>query len=545
VDAQTGKEISRVTGKAHRFQKSADGNLVFAIYEDQATILDAASFSIISCLKGHEHNIDNVFRMKNGEMILSIGEDNTARVWELKTGKLLYTYLIMGKEHQFVTIPSGHYMANPGASKLLHYVSPDLKVISFEQLDVKFNRPDLVLKDVGANEELIISYRKAWEKRLKRLGLQPQNINESYNLPQVDIRNRDAIAYEQHSSQLSLQVYASDSLHKLAKFNIWVNENPVYGQRGYSIARSGKNTLDTTINVILNSGINQIEVSVTNEKGGESYRMPLIVNNLTDAKPVTYFVGLGVEAFKDPKYNLQYSVKDIRDLAKNLRGKLGDALIIDTLFNEKFNTATLRGIKKKLQLMNVNDRVIVAYSGHGLLSRDFDYFLSTSNVNFDQPEQNGLPYEELENLLDSIPSRKKLLMIDACHSGEVDKEDLVQIGNAPDSLVKGLKPVAYKKEGQMGLQNSFELMQQLFVDVGKSTGSTVISAAAGTQFALERNDLENGVFTFSVIELMKSHQHIRVGELKKKVAARVFTITNGLQRPTFRNEPRLVDWEVW
>ena len=55
-----------------------------------------------------------------------------------------------------------------------------------------------------------------------------------------------------------------------------------------------------------------------------------------------------------------------------------------------------------------NDKVIIAYSGHGMLSKEYDYYLSTYSVNFEKPEQNGLPYDELENLLDSIPARKKL-----------------------------------------------------------------------------------------------------------------------------------------
>lgn len=182
-----------------------------------------------------------------------------------------------------------------------------------------------------------------------------------------------------------------------------------------------------------------------------------------------------------------------------------------------------------------------------MLSKDFDYYLSTYAIRFENPQENGLPYEDLENLLDSIPARKKLLLIDACHSGEVDKEDLIALKNIPDNLLlkKGLKPVAYKMEGHLGLKNSFELMQSLFINVGKSTGATIISAAAGTQFALERNDLKNGVFTYSILESMKKYPSLKISALKKIVGERVEQLTNGMQRPTSRNEMIAVDWTIW
>ncbi len=189
--------------------------------------------------------------------------------------------------------------------------------------------------------------------------------------------------------------------------------------------------------------------------------------------------------------------------------------------------------------------MIVAYSGHGLLSKEFDYYLSTYAVNFEKPEQYGLPYDELENLLDSIPARKKLMLIDACHSGEVDKEDLITLTASSDSLIKGFKPIVYKKDKKhLGLKNSFELMQSLFVNVGKSTGATIISAAAGTQFALERNDLKNGVFTYSILEAMSKYPTLKISELKKIVGERVEQLTKGLQKPTSRNETIAVDWSL-
>ena len=172
--------------------------------------------------------------------------------------------------------------------------------------------------------------------------------------------------------------------------------------------------------------------------------------------------------------------------------------------------------------------------------------ISTYAVNFDKPEEGGLAYDELENLLDSIPARKKLMLIDACHSGEVDKDDLIAMNATDKKLIKGLKPVAYKNEGHLGLKNSFELMQSLFVNVGKSTGATIISAAAGTQFALEGVDnLPNGVFTYCILEAMEKNTTMKISELKKIVGERVVEITKGLQKPTSRNETIAVDWNLW
>jgi hypothetical protein len=88
-------------------------------------------------------------------------------------------------------------------------------------------------------------------------------------------------------------------------------------------------------------------------------------------------------------------------------------------------------------------------------------------------------------------------------------------------------------------------MQELFVNTGKSTGTTIISAAAGTQFALERGDLKNGVFTYCILEAMKQYPAMKVNSLKKTVSARVEQLTHGLQRPTSRNETIMVDWRVW
>jgi len=85
----------------------------------------------------------------------------------------------------------------------------------------------------------------------------------------------------------------------------------------------------------------------------------------------------------------------------------------------------------------------------------------------------------------------------------------------------------------------------LFVNVGKGTGATIISAAGGMQYAQERGDLKNGVFTYSILEAFNNNKTLKVSELKKLVGDKVTELTNGLQKPTSRNETINVDWQVW
>jgi WD40 repeat protein len=494
--------------------------------------------------------IENIVFSPDKKQLLFSLFNNTLRLFDIEKEKFIFTFIYIDSSDYIVQMPTGYYQSTPGAAKLLHYVAKNLKPISFEQLDVKYNRPDLVLKAIGISDTVLISsYRNAYVKRIKKLGIDTAAFRDGYSVPEADFVNRNEIASEQKMEKLSLHIKGMDSTYKLDRYNVWVNEVPLYGQRGISIRKINSNSLDKTVEITLSEGENRIETSITNVNGAESYRMPLTVNYspTVSQKETTYFIGIGIDKFSNASKNLQYSAKDIRDFSAAMQKQFGNNVVIDTLLNENVTADNIKALKKKLLQTKVNDKVIISYSGHGLLSKSFDYYLSTYAVNFDNPEENGLPYDELENLLDSIPARKKLLLIDACHSGEVDKEDVIVINAVADSmhLTKGTTIVGSKEGKGLGLKNSFELMQNLFVNVGKSTGATIISAAAGTQFALEKNDLKNGVFTYCVLEAMTTQANMKVSTLRNTVTTNVQKLTNGLQKPTSRNESINVDWLVW
>jgi WD40 repeat protein len=491
-----------------------------------------------------------IFTLDSKKIILGTSA-GINKVVDLQTKKMEYHFFQIDSTDYFTQTPDGYYQASQGATKLLHYVTNDLKVITFDQLDIKYNRPDKVLETLGsADAGLINSYHRAWEKRMKKLGIDTTQFKEDYSVPEMDFTNRDAMQLNNVNGKLPLRIKGSDGFYKLDRFNVWVNEVPLFGLKGISIKSRNKSSFDTTLTIALSQGENRIETSIINANGTESYRMPLFAKYAPSSPKKTkrHFIGFGINQFANPEYNLSWSVKDIRDLALKLSSKYPE-IIIDTLFDANLTKENMLALKTKLLLLNEDDIVMVSYSGHGVLSKEFDYYLSTYPINFNNPEDKGLAYDDLESLLDNIKPRQKLMLIDACHSGEVDKDEIAKIESAKKSLSKNgiatkstIKVVPKKN---IGMVNSFELMQKLFVNVGKGTGSTIISAAGGMQYAQERGDLKNGVFTYSILEAFNNNLTLKVSALKRQVGNRVLQLTNGLQKPTSRNETNNYDWIIW
>jgi uncharacterized caspase-like protein len=310
--------------------------------------------------------------------------------------------------------------------------------------------------------------------------------------------------------------------------------------------------------VALTAGANKIEVSVTNSKGSESLRSIAKVNcEIKAVIPSLYLVSIGVSNYTNSDYNLKYAAKDALDISnytETLGDKYSDVHIIK-LLNKEVTVANVREIKKTLVKTNVSDVVIVFFAGHGLLDDNFNYYLATHNIDFNNPSKNGLSYENLEGLLDGIPARKKLLLMDACHSGEIDKDDLEKTTSNNSENVKVTSRGAIGvnlKSNKIGLKNSFELMQMLFADLRRGTGAMVISSASGVEFAYEGEEWENGVFTYALLEGLKSgnsdfnkDNEISVSELRNYVINRVYDLTNGKQNPTARKENLEFDFKVW
>ena len=520
---------------------------------------DLITGQLTASLIGHTSYIKKVTPIE-GRKLVSYGIDNTIKIWDLDKNKLLYTILYLRNSNWIIMLgDSKYYYCSKDASKMLHYVTDDLKIIGFDQLDPVYNRPDIVLDSLNnffgsVDEDLIHQYHNAWVKRMQYLGLDTSVMSDgSVQIPYAEISNESSISYQQDNSELTLNLSASDSVNTLLRYNILINEVPLYGSTGFSLKNRSISQFDTTITISLTEGANRIQFSVFNDKNFENYKYPLYVNYKTKDKLVsnTYFIGIGVDEFIDQDIeDLSYCVKDIKDIDSTLSNK--DNIISHLYFNEEVTRDNILGIKKILLNTTENDKVVISCSSHGLLDCMNNFYLAMHDIDSEDPEQGGLKYEELLNLLDSIPARKKLLLIDACNSGNNEITENNQIVMLDSTSDGGRGLILENKNEENILSSSFDKMMELFVNINNPTGAIVISASGGKQSALEGDavkvdgkQIENGAFTHSFLEFLNKNSIIKISELKSYVQDRVEIITNGKQKPTSKQEALEYDWELY
>jgi WD40 repeat protein len=556
------------TGRLERSVEAHEGSWIFNIIlspmgeylitcSDDKTIKlwKAADLQHMKTFAGHESWISQAGFMSDQKHLFSSGADYTLRIWDMTSGKETASLILVDTADLVTRLPNNYYSATRQATRFLSYRIGN-ELFPFEQFDLRYNRPHEVLRALGTRDTALIrAYEMAYAKRLKRSGFSESDFNNDLHLPEITIDGSESIPQVTTDPLLAVAISASDEKYFLDRYYISVNNVPVNGNNGKSLADLKTRSFETKAEIVLSEGLNRIVISCMNEKGVESLRKEIYTRYqpTSPIKKKVHFIGIGASHFADGRMNLQYADKDILDLVKVFQSRYPD-LEVDTFLNQDVTREKILMIKDKLRYTGVDDIVIVSVSSHGLLDEKLDYYIATHDMDFQEPAARGLKYEELEDLLSDIPARRKLLMIDACHSGEVDKEELPDPGIVEDNSAKlkenenkkGIKPKA-----RIGQQNSFELMKELFTDISRGNGASVISAASGKEFALENSTWSNGVFTFSLKKALLENladlngDGITVNELKNFVSDQVEKYTNGRQRPTTRKENLEYDWKIW
>ena len=502
----------------------------------------------ICLLRGHNANLKQVWFGAKGKKVYSLDNNGIIKIWDFDKCALNNTLISLQEQDYLILNANNYYKTSKNNIYNIAFRYQG-KLRPFGQFDLRFNRPDLVIKTLGGSKLIQRMYRRAWKKRLQRAGVTEAQFTGTLHLPKVAILNKRVLPVATTQRSISIHLKAQDAQVTLQRLQVFVNGVPVYNQA------LAVNNFSKTLKVPLSLGANQVAVVVSNVQGLKSLQESFKIECKAPLeKPNLYVLAIGVSEYTNTERNLKFAAKDANNLTDALKNaKNYGKIVIKKILNKDASKANILKAAEFLTQTTVDDQVIIYVSCHGLLDANLNYYLATTDVDFDNPANNGLPYEAIEQMLDKVPARRRLVMIDACHSGELDKSE-IEMASKEDTKQEKLK-ITFKGGSKLikpkaGLKNSFDYMKALFNDVSNQSGATIISAAAGYEFALESQEWNNGVFTYSVLKGLQvgtqdnadlnSDGKVSVSELKEYVITKVVDLTNGQQVPTTRRENQSV-----
>lgn len=228
---------------------------------------------------------------------------------------------------------------------------------------------------------------------------------------------------------------------------------------------------------------------------------------------------VGINRYTEPAYaDLRYCVNDVRALEQQLAASgytvicMHDELnVLDRRFPNRDNVEA--ELQRICDSAEHDDLVLVFFACHGLL-RDGRRWLTMQNTREGVP-RTALELAEVEAYLRASKANRRIMLLDACHVG-------IDAG-------RSLTDPAF-------IRNTFELAE----------GFAVLSASTSQQIAQEWRDVEQGVFSYYLLEGLSgaadrsNKGFVTVDDLKNHVidGLRRWNVQHGmpLQEPNARIE---------
>ena len=260
-------------------------------------------------------------------------------------------------------------------------------------------------------------------------------------------------------------------------------------------------------------------------------------------KPRRLVLSVGVSKFDDPAWSdLRFSPKDAADIHRFFTAEAGfdGGQVIGGMDGAEPGRVSLDSLKKGMTRLkeanrNEEDTVVVYFSTHGSLAekaRSVERYVLTSDSRASNFAGTALSYGELLDWFQSLPSRKKVLILAFCHSG-----------TGKSVLSKRMRARL------LGLKGGF-YAEPL---TSASEGSVILSASGWREPAREDARLKNDLYTHFLLKGFRQDANgdgaVSVMEAHSWAARMTWQYSGGQQRPsalseTVGEDPIVVSGEI-
>jgi hypothetical protein len=465
---------------------------------------------------------------------------------------------------------SNDYMAGPLAASQMHFIHHGSVsgILSPRFTEYLHNRPDRILPLTNHTDAAYLNaLEQLHQTRLKLYAANPETeemrLNEALNksIPVLRVHS-----LRQDPTKARADLFLAVRMSRLRSIDTqnlrvlqWHNfqytgtSGTVDRRRTERELRQGRLTHDEILlryDLPLLEGKNRFTFAFTDRH--EKLHAPPIEFDLyhhskNPMVPDLYYVGIGVSQYLDSNYNLQYACKDAGDIQAALvnsyhRYGYGHFHAL-TLCNTEADSNFPGRVASFLAHARRQDRVIVSFSGHGLLDEKLRYYLAPYAMDFQSPVAHGVPVERLRDAVGNAAPLHKLLLLDACHSGTLlsnEPSDTMFAAPEGTTSVQGIRGAWTRNASLRKEADESDLMQAYFSMKNDRHGTVILAASGGREYALEGNGFRNGVFTASFIEAWQ--QESDIGGLARATAARVVKRTQGAQTPCLNQIDYQFNW---
>jgi hypothetical protein len=490
----------------------------------------------LALINAHGGSVTGVAFTSDERFLVSFGMDAALRLWELPELRLALTFVSVEDDEYVAVADSGAYACSRGGLRSVIFRC-GASAYSFDQFDASLNQPDAILRRYGsAPPEAIESLALARQARLRRLGTQDAVAVERPPRLEFDGPAPPRVTAD-GALPVRLHVYEGD--RAVRRLLVSANDVPIFGARGLDLAPIGGLC---SVSIPLAQGDARLQVAAVDEAGTESLRLTWRTARSTPAsKRTLHVIAVGVSLYTNESLRLELAAKDARDLSQAFyrRATRFDDTRVTLLLDSAATRDSVLGIEALLRRTTIDDQVVLFFAGHGVTQGGMYYFLPT-DVDTAHVAESGVSIDDLFGLLDTAPARRRLILLDSCHTGEPDGAD------GPKAFgSRGIRrDIVIEKDHSSAPRASANvpLISELFGDLRRDTGAFVLGAARAGEGALELSTIGNGLFTAGVLRAFSdgvngiAANDLRVSHLRDAATAFVKEASRGAQHPVVLRE---------
>jgi len=469
----------------------------------------------------------------DGRLAVAALGDGTLRWYRLTDGQELLTLFPHPDGKRWVLwTPLGYYDASPGGEDLIGWqVNNGMDAAADFYPAARFRstyyRPDivnLVLTTLDEKQAIVSANSEAGRRQDSGSILDKRP-------PIVLVTSPDqGSAFNMGTLTLRYSLRAPDDA-PVTSVRALVDGRPIEGARGLNVV-----SVPNAGQIELNLPARDCTVSLIAEnKNGpsEAASVRLLWNGAATTeddsifKPKLYVLAVGVSAYKNPDYQLNYAAKDARDLAALLNKgsplyKSVETKVLTDADADKVDI--LDGLDWIQKQTTSRDIAVVLFSGHGINDSNGNYYYLPVEANIDRLKATGVPFSDIKTTVSSIAG-KVLFFIDTCHSG---------------NLMAGRRAAGADRD-IAGVINEL---------ASAENGAVVFASSTGNQYSYEDPTWGNGAFTKALLEglggaaIYGSRNSVTVKELDLYLSERVKELTGGKQTPTTTIPANVPDFPI-